>query len=91
MHTIKPLDKEAVLQAAAETGALVTAEEHWAAGGLGSAVAEVLAQNAPTPLEMVAVGDVFGRSGKAMELLADFGLGAESIAAAVKRVLARKR
>ncbi|HHP51157.1 MAG TPA: transketolase family protein [Moorella mulderi] len=73
MSTIKPLDREAVLRAA-RTGAVVTAEEHSVIGGLGSAVAEVLAQELPTPMAMVGVKDTFGESGKPQELLEKYGL-----------------
>ncbi len=90
MSTIKPLDKEAIIKAARETGALVTAEEHSIIGGLGGAVAEVLAENAPTPLERVGVKDTFGESGKPQELLVKYGLTAKDIKEAVYRVLKRK-
>lgn len=85
MSTIKPLDREAVLAAAA-TGAVVTAEEHTVIGGLGSAVAEVLATEKTVPLAMVGIRDTFGESGKPDELLAKYGLTARDIAAAVKRL-----
>jgi transketolase len=90
MATIKPIDQEAVILAARETGAIVTAEEHSIIGGLGSAVAEVLAENAPTPLERVGVKDVFGESGKPQELLEKYGLTAKDIKEAVFRVIKRK-
>lgn len=83
MSTIKPLDREAVLAAAA-TGAVVTAEEHTVIGGLGSAVAEVLATKKPVPLAMVGIRDTFGESGKPDELMAKYGLTAADIVAAVK-------
>ncbi len=89
-HTIKPLDLAAVTAAANETGALVTVEEHQVHGGLGGAVAEVLAQQAPTPLEMVAMPDHFGESGTPEELLATWGLTAPTIVERARRVLTRK-
>ncbi len=90
MHTIKPIDQDAIIKAAKETGAIVTAEEHQIFGGLGSAVAEVLTQHSPVPVEMVAVRDSFGESGKPEQLLEYFGLKDKNIVAAVKRVLKRK-
>lgn len=90
MHTIKPLDKEAVLRAAKETGAIVTAEDHQIHGGLGSAVAEYLSQTHPTPQEFVAVNDTFGESGKGMELMRKYGIARENIVAAAKAVIKRK-
>jgi len=74
MHTIKPLDHETVIKYAKQTGAIVTAEEHQAIGGLGGAVSEVLSQNYPCPQEMVAVRNSFGQSGKPGELLEKYGL-----------------
>jgi transketolase len=90
MATIKPIDQEAIISAARETGAIVTAEEHNIIGGLGSAVAEVLAENIPTPLERVGVKDVFGESGKPQELLEKYSLTAKDIKEAVYRVIKRK-
>jgi transketolase len=90
MATIKPVDADAVEEAARETGAIVTAEEHSVIGGLGSAVAEALADRCPAPLERVGVPDVFGRSGKAEELLDYFGLNRDGIVEAVRRALSRK-
>jgi len=90
-HTIKPIDVEAITRAAEETGAIVTAEEHQKYAGLGGAVAEVLVQNCPVPVEMVAVNDTFGESGKAKELLAKYGLTRKEIKEAVLRVLQRKK
>jgi transketolase len=90
MHTIKPLDKEIILKAARETGAIVTAEEHSIIGGLGSAVAEVIAENVLVPLERVGVEDVFGHSGKSKELLKKYGLTSEHVAECAKRVYNRK-
>lgn len=90
MHTIKPLDREAVLEAAARCGAVVTAEDHNVIGGLGSAVTELLCGELPCPVFRVGVNDVFGCSGKAAELYAMYGLTAESIRAAVKSALELK-
>ncbi|MEO8541036.1 MAG: transketolase C-terminal domain-containing protein [bacterium] len=90
MATIKPIDRDAVLAAARETSAIVTAEEHQTHGGLGTAVARVLAENLPTPIAFVGV-DRYGTSGKWDELLGYFGLTAEHIAASARDVIARKR
>ncbi len=90
MHTIKPIDREAIAQAARDCGAIVTAEEHQVHGGLGGAVAEVVVNAAPVPMEFVAVMDRFGQSGKPDELMAAFGLKSKDIVTAVKRVLKRK-
>ena len=91
MATIKPIDKDIILQAAAETGAIVTAEEHNVIGGLGSAVAEVLVESGkPVPMLRVGVEDTFGRSGPALELLELYGLTAPHIAEKVKAVLKLK-
>lgn len=91
MHTIKPLDEEVVLAAAKETGAIVVAEEHRIAGGLGSAVAEVVVQNHPVPMGFVAVPDVFGLTGKPDELLVHFHLKDVDIAKKAKQVISQKR
>jgi len=90
MHTVKPLDEEAVLQAAADTGAIVTAEEHQVYGGLGGAVAELLVKHRPVPVEMVGIQDTFGESGAPEELAEKYGLTAKHIVAAVQKVLKRK-
>ena len=90
MFTIKPLDREAVLAWAAKTGAVVTAEEHSIIGGLGSAVAECLAEKLPTPMGRVGTKDTFGESGEADELLAKYGLTAADIAAKAKETIKRK-
>ncbi len=90
MATIKPLDREAVIAAAQETGAIVTAEEHSVIGGLGSAVAEVVCEAAPVPVLRVGVEDTFGKSGPALELLPLFGLCAANIAAKAREAVARK-
>ncbi len=90
MATIKPLDKEILLDAANKTGCIVTAEEHNIIGGLGSAVAEALAETKPVPVLRVGVEDVFGKSGPALELLDIFGLNAANIVAKVKAAIALK-
>jgi transketolase len=90
IHTIKPLDVEAILESAGKTGCVVTAEEHQMNGGLGDAVAQVLARFYPTPQEMVAVNDSFGESGTPTQLLKKYGLGPENIVAAAERVISRK-
>lgn len=84
MHTIKPIDEEAVIKASLETGGIVTAEEHSVIGGLGSAVAEVIVAKAPCKMAMVGVRDRFGRSGEPQELMERYGLTPKDIAAAVK-------
>jgi transketolase len=89
-HTIKPIDKETIVKSAKETGAIVTAEEHQIHGGLGSAVAEVVVQNYPVPMEFVAVNDRFGESGEPKELMKAFGLTSTEITKAVEKVLKRK-
>ena len=91
MHTIKPLDEEAILRSAAKTGCVVTAEEHQRNGGLGDSVAQVLAMHRPTPQEFVAVNDSFGESGTPEQLLEKYGLNAEAIIAASERAIARKK
>ena len=90
MHTIKPLDEEAILNSVTRTGCIVTAEEHQRNGGLGDAVAQLLGRKAPTPLEMVAVDDMFGESGKPHELMTKYGIDTPDVVAAVKRVIERK-
>lgn len=91
IHTIKPLDTETILDSVSKTRAVVTAEEHQKAGGLGSAVAELLSQKMPTPQEFVAVNDSFGESGTPDELIAKYGLGVIDVVNAVKAVLKRKK
>ncbi len=91
MHTIKPIDCEEIIKAASETGSIVTAEDHQLAGGLGSAVAEVLTQNYPVPQEFVAIRDTFGESGNGSELMKKYGIAKDDIVAAVKKVLKRKK
>lgn len=87
MHTVKPLDVEAVISAARDTGALVTAEEHSIIGGLGGAVCEAVCRHFPVPVRRVGVPDVFGESGKPDELLNKFGLTPSGIAGAVKEAI----
>ena len=91
MHTIKPIAQETILKCAKETGAIVSAEEHQVHGGLGSAVAEVLAKNAPVPMEMVAVQDSFGETGTPQELLKAYHLKDIDIVDAVRKILKRKK
>ena len=91
IHTIKPLDNELVIKAAKETGAIVTAEEHNVIGGLGSAVAEVLSENCPTPVVRVGTKDTFGRSGKVPALLEMYGLTPANIAENAKKAIALKK
>lgn len=91
VHTVKPLDEDAVIAAARETGCVVTAEEHQINGGLGGAVAEVLARRCPAPMEMVAVNDSFGESGQPQELMDKYGLNRHAIAEKVRAVLLRRQ
>ena len=90
IHTVKPIVEDIIILAAAECGAIVTAEEHQIYGGLGSAVAEVVVKNNAVPMEFVGIQDSFGRSGKPDELMATYHLKAPDITAAVKKVLQRK-
>ncbi len=90
MHTIKPLDKDAVIKAAKKTGCIVTAEEHNIIGGLGSAVAEAVAEECPVPVIRVGVNDEFGKSGPAVELLHLYGLDAENIVKHAKIAISKK-
>lgn len=90
MHTIKPLDREAILKTARKTGCVVTAEEHMINGGLGDAVAQVLSQEMPTPQEYVGVNDTFGESATPDELMAKYGIDTKDVIAACKRAIARK-
>lgn len=91
MHTLKPLDKDAIIKAAKETGAIVTAEEHSIIGGLGSLVAAVAAENHPVPVEMVGIKDVFGQSGKPDELCGKYNIDTMDIVNAVQKVKRRRR
>lgn len=89
-HTIKPLDEKTIIHAASEAGAIVTVEEHQVIGGLGGAVAELLAKNLPTPMEFIGIQNRFGESGEPQELIEKFGMGVDSIIEAVRKVMARK-
>jgi len=91
MHTIKPIDQEIILKAAKETGAIVTVEEHNVLGGLGGAVAEVVADLFPVPVKRVGIQDVFGKSGKPMLLLEKYGLTSATIVNAAKSAIAMKK
>jgi transketolase len=91
IHTIKPFDEKAVLDSVSKTGCAVSAEEHQVNGGLGDSVAATLTGNLPAPLEMVAVKDRFGESGKPAELMEKYGLSAKNIVEAAKKVMARKK
>ena len=91
IHTIKPIDREAIAAAAKDTGAVVTCEEHSVIGGLGSAVAEVLVETVPVPMERVGVQDTFGESGTPQDLLVKYGLTAEDIVKAAKKAISRKK
>jgi len=90
MPTVKPIDEAAIVKAAEETGAIVTAEEHQEHGGLGSMVARVIAKHYPVPMEFVAIKDKFGGSGKPAELLAKYGLTSKDIIKAVRETIKRK-
>jgi len=90
IHTIKPIDKDIIIEAARETRAIVTAEEHNIIGGLGSAVAEVLAESYPTVMERVGVRDSFGESGNSDDLLKKYGLTSEKIVEAARRAIERR-
>ncbi len=91
IHTIKPIDKDIIIKAAKETGALVSCEEHNVIGGLGSAVAEVLCENCPAPLIRIGTQDVFGKSGVPKFLLEDYHLTAKDICDAAKKSIALKK
>jgi len=90
IHTIKPLDKDAILKSVSKTKCIVTAEEHMLNGGLGDSVAQLLSRELPTPLEMVGVNDTFGESGTPRQLMEKYGLTSEDIIKAVKKVILRK-
>ncbi len=89
LHTVKPIDTKAIVDAASTTGAIVTAEEHLLAGGMGSAICEVLAQESPVPVEMVGVRDRFGESGSPWDLMEQFHLMPGDIVDAAKKVRGR--
>ena len=91
IHTPKPIDKDCIIKAAKETGAIVTAEEHTIAGGLGSAISEVLVENYPVPVKFVGIRDKFGQSGEPEELFGHFGLKAKNIVQAAKDSIAKKK
>jgi transketolase len=91
IHTIKPLDQEAVIKSIQKTGCAVTAEEHNVIGGLGDSIAQVATKHFPIPIEMIGTQDTFGESGKPTELLKKYGLESENIVAAVEKVISRKR
>ena len=90
IHTIKPLDEEAILKSVAKTGCIVSAEEHQIAGGLGESIAQVLSRNNPLPQEFVAVNDSFGESGSPAELMEKYGLDTPNLIAAAEKVIGRK-
>jgi transketolase len=90
IHTIKPIDKEAILQSVRKTGCVVSCEEHNRLGGLGDSIAQILAKELPTPMEYVAVDDSFGESGTPAELMTKYGLDSANIIEAVKKVMKRK-
>lgn len=90
MHTIKPIDSEAIIASVKKTGAVVTCEEHSIIGGLGSAVCEVLSENKPVPVKRVGVNDTFGESGKPSDLLDKYGLTVDNIVNSAKEVIKRK-
>jgi len=91
IHTIKPLDVDAIIKSVKKTRCVVTCEEHQMNGGLGDSVAQTLARLNPAPIEMVAVNDSFGESGKPVDLLKKYGLGPENIVSAVEKVIGRKK
>ncbi|MCF6401377.1 transketolase family protein [Chitinophaga filiformis] len=91
IHTIKPLDEEAVLRSISKTGCAVTAEEHNVLGGLGDSIAQVAARHNPIPIEYVGTNDTFGESGKPLDLLKKYGLDTDHIVAAAEKAIARKK
>ena len=91
IHTIKPIDKECIIKVAKETGAIVTVEEHSIYGGLGGAVAEILAEKYPVPMKIMGVNDEFGESGEYDELLEKYGLTARNIVKSAKELLEMRR
>lgn len=90
VHTVKPLDEKTIVRFARECGAVVSVEEHQVAGGLGSAIAELLAREAPSPIEFVGVHDSFGQSGTPQELIEHYGMGVSHIVKATQRAISRK-
>jgi len=91
VHTIKPLDQETIIREARAAGAALTVEEHQIAGGMGSAIAELLAANYPIPIEFIGVHDMFGQSGNPDELIEHYGMGISHIVEAAKKVIGRKQ
>lgn len=89
-HTVKPMDRETIVSAAKETGAMVTVEEHQVTCGMGSTVANILSQEYPVPIEFIGVHDQFGQSGDPEELILHYGMGVSSIKDAVRKVISRK-
>ena len=90
IHTIKPLDTEAIIASIKKTGCAVTAEEHNVFGGLGDSIAQVAARNHPIPIEYIGTKDTFGESGKPTDLLKKYGLDTPDIVAAAEKAMARK-
>lgn len=90
-HTIKPMDNETILRVAKECGAVVTIEEHQVAGGMGSAVAELLSETLPTPIEFLGVKDRYGQSGTSTDLFKEYGISVSDIVSSVRKVLVRKQ
>ncbi|MBS1977005.1 MAG: transketolase family protein [Bacteroidetes bacterium] len=90
LHTIKPLDAQGILNSVKKTGCVVTCEEHQINGGMGDAIAQLLSRELPTPLEMVAVNDTFGESGKPTDLLKKYGLSSDAIVTAAEKAIKRK-
>ncbi|NQU34935.1 MAG: transketolase family protein [Bacteroidetes bacterium] len=90
IHTIKPLDRDLIIESAKKTGCVVTAEEHQINGGLGDSIAQLLSQQLPTPIEFVAVMDIFGQSGKPERLMSHYGLDTPNIIEAAKKAISRK-
>ena len=90
LHTIKPLDNDAILKAVANTKCVVTAEEHMLNGGLGDSIAQLLSRNTPTPIEMVGMDDSFGESGPPMKLMEKYGIDRNAIVESAKKVITRK-
>ena len=90
IHTIKPLDHNAILESARKTKCVVTAEEHQMNGGLGDSIAQLLSRELPTPLEMVAMNDSFGESGTPMKLMEKYGLTSKEIIESAKKAISRK-
>jgi transketolase len=91
IHTIKPIDEKTIVELAKKIGAVVTVEEHQVRGGLGGAIAEVLAKHAPTPIEFIGMQDTFGESGAPEELIKKYGMGVKDIKTAAKRAMRRKK